>query len=466
MMMQTASKKHGLWRALGWGLAGFSLLLAAAALVWFTIALGESRISGERAPYIQLAGAHTVTLRWGTEQATADTVYFGEHAGQLDQQVQEISPTVNHRATLRGLTPDTRYYYRIRHEGEWRMPVPQWFVTAPQPGSPRPLRAWVLGDPGKYAAKIPVRDAALTWLDANRRDALPYADLLLSTGDQAYPNATTAELQREFFTPYQNVLQNIPVWPVLGNHDARRWAFYRLFDSPAQGEFGGVASHDKGYFAFDYAQTHFVILDSHDADTSQGAPMLRWLELDLAQTRQKWIVVLFHQPPYTKGTHDSDNPRDSRGRMQRARENIAPILDKYGVDLAMSGHSHVYERSHLIHCHYGTSATFADWMIRDAGEVQNSTRVYHKADSTERDYSGTLYMVLGSSGEGNRGPFDHPALPVHSDQPGSLVLDIVDDTLTARYITASGEIGDEFRIEKSAQAGVVVDRNICGQQGE
>ena len=460
-MAQTANNIRGVWRKLGWSLAGIVALLGIVAAIWFALALGESRISGMRAPYLQLAGPQTVTLRWGTDVESADTVYFGLSPDMLDKQLQEAHPTLNHRMTLTNLEPDTRYYYRIQHQGKWLMQEAQWFVTAPLPGAARPLRAWILGDPGKYRAKIPVRDAALTWLKVKRRDGLPYVDLLLSTGDQAYPNATTAELQREFFIPYQGVLQNIPVWPVLGNHDARRWAFYRLFDSPQQGELGGVASHDKGYFAFDYAQTHFVILDSHDADTTAGAPMLRWLEQDLAQTRQQWIIVLFHQPPYTKGTHDSDNPRDSRGRMQRVRENIAPILDRHGVDLVMSGHSHVYERSHLIYCHYGTSDSFGDWMIKDTGSTQDGARIYKKAGGTADHYSGTMYMVLGSSGEGNKGPFDHPALPIHSDQPGSLVLDIVGDTLTARYITASGEIGDEFRIEKTVQVNAQTKEDAC-----
>lgn len=37
---------------------------------------------------------------------------------------------------------------------------------------------------------------------------------------------------------------------------------------------------------------------------------------------------------------------------------IVPILEKYGVDLVLCGHSHVYERSYLINKHYGNSASF------------------------------------------------------------------------------------------------------------
>ena len=35
------------------------------------------------------------------------------------------------------------------------------------------------------------------------------------------------------------------------------------------------------------------------------------------------------------------------------REKVVPILEQYGVDLVLCGHSHVYERSYLINKHYG-----------------------------------------------------------------------------------------------------------------
>jgi hypothetical protein len=35
------------------------------------------------------------------------------------------------------------------------------------------------------------------------------------------------------------------------------------------------------------------------------------------------------------------------------RQYAAPILERYGVDLVLSGHSHNYERSYLLDGHYG-----------------------------------------------------------------------------------------------------------------
>lgn len=412
-------------------------------MMWF-----QSRVVGDRPVYLQLAAPHAMTLRWGTEQAATDTLFYGLAADKLDQQLTESSATVSHKLRLKGLQADTRYYYRIQHQGQWLQPQAEWFVTSPISGTSRAARIWVLGDPGKSRARPQVRDAGLAWLKGHAQGRTAYADVLLTTGDNAYTSATNAEYLREFFLPYAKVLKNIPLWAVYGNHDARRWAFYKLFDQPFDGESGGLASNSKHYFSFDYGQAHFILLDNHHFDLSPETAMTDWLVRDIKQTRQKWVIVLFHHPPYTGGTHDSDNKKDSRGRMTRTRENLLPVLEKAGVDLVIAGHSHVYERSHLLRCHYGLSKSFTNNMIVDKGVVNKDIREYKKAASFSSGKTGTMYMVLGSSGEGNKRGIEHPALPFASARAGSVVLDIDGSTLTSRYITANGSVEDIFRMTK------------------
>jgi hypothetical protein len=430
-------------------LIGFVLVIAAAAVTWFTIALSESEINGDRAPYLQMAGPDRISVRWGTAKAGKGEVYYGVQPDQLSVQLQEVKTTKNHRVTLRGLQPYSRYYYRVKQAGKWLMPQPAWFHTSPKMGDATPTRIWVIGDPGEYRAHDAVSRNTYTWLQAHARPNRPLLDLILTTGDNAYPNATNAQYESGFFKPFGNYLKHITVWPAFGNHDARRWAFYRIFDRPLDGEFGGVASHDKAYFSFDYARTHIVMLDSEHGDLSKSSPMLAWLKQDLQQTRQDWVIVDFHHPPYTAGTHNSDNPNDSRGRMVKVRENLAPILDRAGVDLVLSGHSHDYERSALIDCHYGTSDTFKPWMIKDKGvkDATGETR-YRKAHTGLSPYAGTMYLVEGSSGEGNKPNHLHPAMVVNSAQPGSLILDIQGQTLTGRYLNDHAEVVDTFTITK------------------
>ena len=69
------------------------------------------------------------------------------------------------------------------------------------------------------------------------------------------------------------------------------------------GEVAGLAVCDQG--------VHFVVLNSHDTDAGRRAAELTWLDADLTEinqnTNQKWIIVYWHHPPYSKGTHNSDN---------------------------------------------------------------------------------------------------------------------------------------------------------------
>ena len=66
-------------------LIGLGLVIVAAAVTWFTIALSESEVNGDRAPYLQMTGPDRVTLRWGTAKAGQGEVYYGVQPDQLSR---------------------------------------------------------------------------------------------------------------------------------------------------------------------------------------------------------------------------------------------------------------------------------------------------------------------------------------------------------------------------------------------
>ena len=82
--------------------------------------------------------------------------------------------------------------------------------------------------------------------------------------------------------------------------------YFQIFNIPTDGSAGGVASGTEKYYSFDYGRIHFICLDSMTSSRAPGSPMLTWLEQDLGATTQDWIIVFFHHPPYTKGSHNSD----------------------------------------------------------------------------------------------------------------------------------------------------------------
>ena len=397
--------------------------------------------SGARAPYLQMPAPDAVTLRWQAPGAVQARVRYGASPEQLEQHSETQTAAEQHEVRLNGLKADTRYYYAIDHNGQQVYGGEEYFFrTAPATGIARPIRLWVIGDPG-YAGerRQRVRRSAFNWMAEQPRPGnLPQLDVWLTTGDNAYTSGSNTQFQEEFFSPLADLLRHQPIWPAYGNHDDRRRAFFKIFSLPQNAEAGGLASGTEHYYSFDYANLHVIMLDSQASDLDKNSAMLKWLKADLAATRQPWRIAVLHHPPYTQGGHNSDSKSDSDGRMFEIRRNILPLLEQGGVQLVLSGHSHVYERSYPLRCHYGTSDTIEDTMIldRQTGEgVVYSSR-------------GTVYAVVGSSSKLDHGPLEHPAMAVSMASLGSLIVDIAGDRMTARFIDDQGKLRDAFVIRR------------------
>lgn len=407
---------------------------------------------GVREPYLQMTSPDAMTLRWQSKNEYVGVVRYGLKLENLNQKQKEIEPDVEHEIRLSDLQPATKYFYSVGNEDNSEFKGKEfWFRTAPAKSNNTSTRFWVTGDQG-YPNPIQnqVRDAMFGWLKENPRAdiKLPQLDFWITTGDNAYRSGSNEQFQAGFFTPYKNILRNTPVWPAYGNHDARRWVFFDIFTFPTKAESGGFASGTENYYSFDYANIHFVMLDTQDND--HDGEMLSWLQQDLQQTKQQWLITVFHHPPYTKGSHNSDESGDSGGRLISVRENILPVLEKYGVDLVLSGHSHMYERSDLINCHYGESSTFNKNMVRAASK--NS--IYKKKANNIAGSSGAIYTVIGSSAKVDMGPMDHPAMPYSLLEAGSMIIDVNNNKLKAFFINKDGKVKDQFKISKGIAGGV------------
>lgn len=414
-----------------------------------------SIIDGARAPYLQLPTSHSIVVRWQTLAAETGRVRFGLQADQLDRSASETEAATLHSVELDGLQPDTQYYFSIDPDSASVKSThsdrsqPRWFRTLPLASAERATRLWVMGDSGDDGPMADaVRESAMAWIDSHPRPGLPDFDVWLALGDIAYTSGSDAQFQKGLFESYAQPLRDHPLWPVYGNHDDRRWTYFKIFTLPEHAEAGGLASGTENYYSFDYGQLHVVVLDSQDSSREPDGAMLTWLRQDLAQSKSRWRIAAFHHPPYSKGSHDSDRSSDSGGRMRDMRENVLPILEAGDVDLVLSGHSHMYERSYLLDCHYGTSKTFSRANIVSDG-VEHTNHHFIKPLATQ-PHDGTVYVVAGSASKVDQGPVDHPAMPDSMLQAGSLVIDIVGDELTSRFINNKGEIKDQFTISKQA----------------
>jgi Calcineurin-like phosphoesterase/Bacterial Ig domain/Purple acid Phosphatase, N-terminal domain len=405
--------------------------------VSFSVAVIPAAVS--RGPYLQSAAPTHMSVNWRTDDLTDSRVIWGTDSGHLDQTAQDSGSTIDHSVTLTGLNPDTKYFYAVGSSEAILAAAPdQFFITPPL--SARQTRVWVLGDSGtaSFAAQS-VRDAYYDYAEGR------YTDLWLMLGDNAYGAGTDEDYQAAVFNMYPRTLRQSVLWPTRGNHDVAP-AYLDIFTLPSAGECGGVPSGTESYYSFDYGNIHFICLNAFNEDRSTNGPMLTWLREDLAGTAMDWIIAFWHHPPYSRGSHYSDFEIE----LIQMRQNAVPILEEYGADLVLCGHSHSYERSFLLHGHYGTSGTLTPEMKIDPGSGRvDGLGPYRKLAANAGPQHGTVYAVAGSSGQTSGGGLDHPAMFVSFNQLGSIVLDIDGPRLDAKFLQADGQVTDYFTIEKS-----------------
>ena len=300
---------------------GLLALAAPAPLV-----LRAQDVTVTRGPYLQLGTSSSIVIRWRTSTAVVGRVQYGVSVGANTWEVVESAAVTDHKLELIGLLPDTTYYYSVDTttatlagaDSSFR------FTTAPPAGTAKSTRIWVLGDSGtanSYARAV--RDAYYRYTGTRA------TDVWLMLGDNAYNNGSDSEYQTAVFDTYATMLRRTPLWPALGSHDlyssnsfTQTGPFFDMFTLPKNAEAGGLASGTESYYSFDYGTIHLICLDSAGSSRRAGSRMLTWLANDLAGTNQPWVIVFFHDPPYSKASHDSDVEVESIDM----RENVVPFL--------------------------------------------------------------------------------------------------------------------------------------------
>lgn len=397
-----------------------------------------------RGPYLQQGDTDRMIIRWRTLKARTSHIRYGLAPDKLDHHAHIKKRTNDHEVTLTGLKPDTRYYYAITTKHRILAGGDSfYFETSPTPNKAHPMRLWVIGDSG--TADQNAKDVYNAYRNYTKDT---YTDLWLMLGDNAYRHGTDNQYQRAVFDVYPEMLRQTPLWPTIGNHDGHRadsstqsGPYYDIFSLPTQGENGGVPSGTEAYYSFDYANVHFVVLDSYETSRSTDGAMMKWLQDDLQSAHAEWLIAFWHHPPYSKGNHDSDTDIE----MIEMRKNFLPVLENYGVDLVLTGHSHGYERSKYVYGHYGDSSTFTNAMAVDAssGRTNDKGAYTRKPNAPNK---GAVYVVAGASGKIQNGKFNHPVMFISLKKLGSMVIDINDKTLDAKYLNHRGGIDDSFSI--------------------
>lgn len=428
-----------------------------------------------RGPYLCMSTPSSITIKWTTDIPTSSAVRIGFVPNLLNGSYSNSLFVTEHTVIVNNLFPDTKYYYAIGTTTSILFnDVNCYFKTAPHTSATysSPIRFWAMGDMAKQTQQqINVRDAYLNF-KGNK-----HVDGWIMLGDNAYVSGLNIEYQLGFFNYYQDdILKNTVLWPVLGNHDyandynlrtSHQVPCLSIFDLPQQAECGGVPSGNERYYSFDYGNVHIVNLDSYGLENVNGtyyalsdtsiSPQVAWLKSDLSANHLPWVIVCFHHPPYSLGTHNSDTEFD----LIAIRNNVIPILESYNVDLVLCGHSHTYERSQYMKSHTGIEASF-DSSIHvlqhssgaSDGSINSCSYIKNEHSILKKD-SGVIYMVVGSGGAIPQAPFagwPHNAMYYSNYQDnGSLMLTIEGNRLDAEWISTDtlNIVKDKFTIFKN-----------------
>ena len=427
-------------------------------------------------PYLQSANSSGITIKWRTYNATDSRVNIGSQLGNYTINATNTSIDTNHLVTITGLLPDTKYFYQFGSNSTIvQGDSDNYFITAPLQNTTRKIRIAVLGDCGRSVSgkQLATLNAYQNYVGKNP------AEILLLLGDNAYNNGWDYEYQANFFNVYQTtILKNHALFPAPGNHDYtnlsshqidKQIPYYNIFTLPQNGECGGIASGTPSYYAYNWGNIHFISLDSYGKEETSlrlydtTSPQVRWLKQDLAANTQKWTIVYWHHPPFTKGSHNSD----TEAELVSIRQNLLTILERNGVDMVLCGHSHTYERSYLLKGYYGTEQNFVSTnhtLSSSTGKYDGSLNGCVYKVSSKKENHGTVYVVSGSAGanDGVQSTFPHDALPFALNEAGMFYFEVEDSRLDAKFIQADGTVKDQFTMMKD----VAKTETLVGNQGQ
>ena len=185
------------------------------------------------------------------------------------------------------------------------------------PVPPADLGFAVVGDFGTGAAdEIAVATRMCRW-----RERHPFR-LVITTGDNIYPDGAPGRFEAAFFDPFACLLEEgVRFRAVLGNHDILTDGGAPELETP---EFGMKGRN----YVVRTGGVRFVLVDSNALDRA-------WLgRATRPEPGDRWTVVSFHHPVYSPGTGHGSTPG--------FRPDLPRLFRRRGVDLVLSGHDHIY----------------------------------------------------------------------------------------------------------------------------
>ena len=260
----------------------------------------------------------------------------------------------------------------------------------------------------------------------------PDASFLLSAGDQINEsNAGSEETKKTRESEYAgflypSVLRNLPLASSIGNHESKGTDYKYHYNNPNTEDNLGATNSGSDYY-FSYGDVLYIVLNSNNRNAAEHSKLM---EKAIKSTpNAKWKVVAFHHDIYGSGQPHSDFDGAN------LRTIFAPLMDKYDIDVCLTGHDHSYARTYQIidgtAIEYGQdSATNPEGTLYIAAGSASGSKFYNLA--TQKQY----YIAERSNNQ----------LPTYS------TIDFSDQAFTIKTFDYTGaEYAKPFTIKKESQ---------------
>ena len=165
-------------------------------------------------------------------------------------------------------------------------------------------------------------------------------DFIITVGDNNYPDGEASTIDRNIGYDYHQYIKPYTgsygtgstdinrFWPVTGNHDwhaTNLQPYLDYFNLP----------NNEFYYNIKIGDIEFFMIDS-DTDTPDGysynSDQGNWMKQKIQNSTAKWKIAVFHHAAYS-----SDSNHGNTSYMQWP-------FEEWGINAALSGHAHTYER--------------------------------------------------------------------------------------------------------------------------
>ncbi|MBI5033201.1 MAG: metallophosphoesterase [Chloroflexi bacterium] len=299
-------------------------------------------------------GVPNLALVFRTEQPTKNTLFYG--AESLSEQIVESSATREHVLMLKNLKSGTHYQWRLNSEATCSFATPSndvlyHFGVGGDAHFGKGLAASAGGDPN-------IMRSILKYVTEPRNQF----NTFFIVGDMVNLGSPNEEWMKAMDTlaPFTC---GVPLRPVMGNHDAiiNGAVHYLKYFYP---EGMQTPRGTRLYYRIDSGRAHIIMLNLLWGVETFTAEQRAWFIQQMESIPvDDWKIVMMHSMAYSSGNiSDGYAWYDPVEMVQQ----VAPLLEKYQVDLVISGHNHHLEFLQRIGVSYAVVGTLGGALDPDA----------------------------------------------------------------------------------------------------